>query len=350
MKIAHIYWDLGTGGIESMIAEIASEQAKSEQVALFIVNDQVEDYIVRKIDNNVKIYFIGRRPGSKNPFPILKLNLLLFKYRPDIMHFHAHGLVKFVIYSFAKKVRTIHNMNNSSDEYPNFDKLIAISKVVKEFTANQGFDSVEIDNGISMRNINHTPDGLFKDGKYHFVQVSRLYTKQKGQDILINALSILRDKYNKTNFHMHFIGDGNDKDMLVDLAKSMGLLDCITFEGQKQQEWIYQNLCNFDLFIQPSRFEGFGLTVAEAIAAKVTVLVSNIQGPMEIIESGKYGMKFKSENTEDCAKKLNEFMEHGKDDNKIEAAYKHIFENYDVSLTTKKYLEVYRSLLSSKSE
>lgn len=55
---------------------------------------------------------------------------------------------------------------------------------------------------------------------------------------------------------------------------------------KKNQEWIYHNLCNFDLFIQPSRFEGFGLTVAEAIAAKVTVLVSNIQGPMEIIDDG----------------------------------------------------------------
>lgn len=119
---------------------------------------------------------------------------------------------------------------------------------------------------------------------------------------------------------------------------------------KKNQEWIYHNLCNFDLFIQPSRFEGFGLTVAEAIAAKVTVLVSNIQGPMEIIDDGKYGIIFKSEDEEDCALKLKEFMAQGKDKSQIESAYMHIVEKYDVSITIKKYLEVYRSLFSNKSE
>ena len=350
MKIAHINWSLGTGGIENMVSEIVSEQAKTDDIALFVINDWIEDYILKKIDNRVHLYLIGRKSGSRNPFPLIKFNLLLSKFHPDIIHCHATGLINLVFCPYGKRIRTIHNTFNPCKEYPKFDRLIAISKSVKEFTANQGFDSVEIDNGISTRNINHTPLGLFKDGKLHFVQVSRLYAKQKGQDILINALSILRDKYNKTNFHMHFIGDGNDKDMLVDLAKSKGLQDFITFEGRVEQQKIYKQLCEYDLFIQPSRFEGFGLTVAEAIAAKVPMLISNIEGPLEIIDGGKYGKTFKSEDAEDCAKKLNEFMEQGKDDKQIEAAYEHVVKNYDVSVTAEKYLEVYRSLLSSKSE
>lgn len=350
MRIAHINWSLGTGGIENMVSEIVSEQSKTDDVALFIINDLVEDYILNKIDKRVHLYLIGRKPGSRNPFPLFKFNLLLAKFHPDIIHCHATGEINLVFCPFGKRVRTIHGTFNPCREYPKFDRLIAISKAVKEFTANQGFDSVEIDNGISTSYITHTPSGMFNDGKYHFIQVSRLKTKQKGQDILINALSILKDKYQKTNFHMHFIGDGEDKDKLVDLTKSKGLKDYITFEGRVEQQKIYKQLCEYDLFIQPSRIEGFGLTVAEAIAAKVPVLVSNIEGPLEIIDGGKYGKTFKSEDAEDCAKKLNEFMEQGKNDALIEDAYKHVVNNYDVSVTAEKYLEVYRSLLNSKSE
>lgn len=70
----------------------------------------------------------------------------------------------------------------------------------------------------------------------------------------------------------------------------MHLEDHVIFEGLKEQAWIYENLCRYDLFIQPSRYEGFGLTVAEAISAKVPVLVSNIEGPLEIIDGGRLGM------------------------------------------------------------
>ena len=78
------------------------------------------------------------------------------------------------------------------------------------------------------------------------------------------------------------------------MVQNLHLENEVVFEGLKDQSWVYQNLCNYDLFIQPSRYEGFGLTVAEAIAAKVPVLVSNIEGPLEIIDGGRLGMSFEN--------------------------------------------------------
>lgn len=348
MRIAHILWSLGTGGAENMIVDIANEQAETNTVSLFVINDWIEKYILQRICPKVHLYLLRRKPGSHNPWPILKLNFLLAKFHPDIIHTHSFQLISLIYYPWAKKVRTIHNTYNNPIEYPRFELLISISKAVKDFTEAQGFESLEIDNGINTKKIRHERDLPFNDDCLHIVQVSRLAVGQKGQDILIKALSILANTMKVDNFVMHFIGDGDDAELLENLAKDVRIDKKVIFEGKKSQRWIYEHLCNYDFFIQPSRYEGFGLTVAEAMAAKVPILVSNIEGPMEIIEEGRFGMYFKSEDVDDCARQIKLFIDSGRNDKQIEAAYKHVLTHYDVSITAKKYLEAYQSLFSYK--
>ena len=348
MRIAHIHWSLGTGGIETMLPDIANEQAKTNDVALIIINDWVEPSILTKVNQErVKVVLINRHEGSKNPWPIIKLNLFLMKFRPDIIHCHAYNQVRLIFYSKGKRVRTIHNTNNivSPREFPKFKKLITISKAVYDETLGQGFDSVQIDNGISVHVVNHIKNKSFSDGKLHFIQVSRLDLEQKGQDILLNALGILKNIYGINNFQMHFVGNGVDKSQLIKMTHELHLDDEVVFEGLKDQAWVYENLCNYDLFIQPSRYEGFGLTVAEAIAAKVPVLVSNIEGPLEIIDGGRLGMNFQNESAADCAVKLKSFIEYGRNDAQVVEAYQYVCKHYDVSITAQKYIDVYQSIL-----
>ena len=58
MRIAHIHWSLGTGGIETMLPDIANEQAKTNDVALIIINDWVEPSILAKVNQeNIDQYF-----------------------------------------------------------------------------------------------------------------------------------------------------------------------------------------------------------------------------------------------------------------------------------------------------
>lgn len=209
MRIAHIHWSLGTGGIETMLPDIANEQAKTNEVALIIINDWVEPSILAKVNQErVKVVLLNRHEGSKNPWPIIKLNLFLMKFRPDVIHTHAYREINLVFYPFGKRVRTIHNTYNVSDEYPKYDQLISISKAVYEFTQKQGFDSVVADNGIPVSRIAHSKVAPFTDGKLHFIQVSRLDLEQKGQDILLNALGVLKNIYGINNFQMHFVGNG----------------------------------------------------------------------------------------------------------------------------------------------
>ncbi len=346
MKIAHIHWSLGTGGIETMLPDIVNEQAKTNDVALVIINDWVEPSILAKVDRSiVKVVLLNRHEGSKNPMPIIKLNLFLMKFRPDVIHTHAYRIINLVVYPWGKRVRTIHNTHNNCVEYPKFDKLISISKAVQDFTNNQGFESVVADNGITVNRIQTRKNKPFTDGILHFIQVSRLHIEQKGQDILLKALGILKNERGISNFKMHFVGNGGDKALLLKLTHELHLDDEVVFEGVKDQVWVYENLCNYDLFIQPSRYEGFGLTVAEAIAAKIPVLVSNIEGPLEIIDGGRLGLSFENENVSDCAEKIKQFILNGRNNEQVEAAYEYVKNNYDVSVTAQKYLDVYNSVL-----
>ena len=78
----------------------------------------------------------------------------------------------------------------------------------------------------------------------------------------------------------------------------------VQFLGAKDRSFIYENLCEYDLLIQPSYYEGFGLTIVEGMFASIPVLVSNVEGPREIIIDGVNGFIFKSSNPRDLAEKI----------------------------------------------
>ncbi len=99
------------------------------------------------------------------------------------------------------------------------------------------------------------------------------------------------------------------RSFLEKLTADLAVSDQVTFTGAKERPYIQEHLSDFDLLVQPSRYEGFGITVIEAMAAGIPVLVSNVDGPMEIIGEGKYGSYFTSGDETDCALKIKEIKE-----------------------------------------
>lgn len=345
MKIAHVVWGMKTGGVETMLVNIINEQVKTEEVRLFIINDFIDEFIVEKISPQCKVFRLQRKPGDKNPFKLVKLNCWIWNYKPDIIHVHSYRVSK-LIFGKWNIVRTIHNTGNVPEEYPRMKALYAISDTVRDVTVQQGFLDVKtIYNGILTRQVK-TRIGTFPQNDiYRLVQVSRLNIEQKGQDILIEALGNLFHKYDIKNFTLHLIGIGSSEPMLREMTHRLGLDECVFFEGLKTQEFIYNHLCDYDLFIQPSRYEGFGITVAEALAAKLPVLVSDIEGPMEVIGYGEYGMSFKSEDVDDLTEILKSILQGGYDYSLVEKAYYHVCEEYDVSRTANEYIKEYRKIV-----
>ena len=343
MRIAHIIWALETGGAETMLVDIANEQVKTEQVAILVVNDMVNQSLADKVDNKCLFRIFGRKLGSKSLTPWIKLNAFLWKYSPDVIHFHLEGMRRMVFHP-APKVFTIHNTHTSGSEYPRYKALYAISDAVKIFTENQGYKAITIYNGIYSDKIKQRILPLQKCTRYKIVCVGRLYSPHKGQDLLIEAVANLK-KRGVTGLQVDFIGDGESKKDLMRLVQEYGLDSEITFLGSKNRDYVYNHLCDYDLFVLPSRSEGFGLSVAEAVCAKIPVLVSNLKGPMEVIDYGKKGMVFNNGDAISLANKLFDFWKDGIDIDTIEEAFLYVKNNFDIRKTAKNYVEEYQKAI-----
>lgn len=345
MNILHLIFSLRIGGTESMLIDIANYQSAKANVSLIIVNDEVHAPLLLKLHQAVKVYKINRKPGSRTIIPVLQINLAVLKVKYDVIHCHNHNMIGLLFPTVHKKaVLTIHTTNIASGYLQKYRKRFSISTAVQEDLKNRtGIDSIVVLNGVNFNDI-AVREGK-KKNRLKIVQVSRLDINTKGQNIAIDAIKILVDR-GITAIELDFIGEGDSFERLKNQAISLGLESHIRFLGLKDRGYIYENLKNYDLLIQPSFYEGFGLTIVEAMAAKLPVLVSDIEGPMEIIKNGQYGAFFKKGDADDLAEKIEWFLNTtGSEINKMtESAYHHARRLYGIETTAERYLREYESI------
>ena len=346
--IFHIIWSFTTGGAETMLVNILNEQVKSSyNIHLIIINNMIDEALIKKIDKRVYITRVNRTAGSRfNINFIIKLNYLLFKYN-NILAIHAHNssIIRLILPLFwSKCVLTIHTTNCrcSRRDLIKYKNLYSISEsVAKEILERFSLNTKIIFNGIDFGKIKNKSKYI-KHSPFRMVQIGRLSNYHKGHDVLLNALSIIV-KTNK-NIQLDIIGEGDDLHYLVSLVSSLGLNNNVSFLGLKSQEYIFDNLCNYDLLVQPSYFEGFGLTAVEGIAAKIPVLVSNIEGLSEIVANGKFGYVFTPGSIEQCANTILKIIESTQIQDIINSAYTNAIEKYSVQNTSYKLLNAYENL------
>ena len=84
---------------------------------------------------------------------------------------------------------------------------------------------------------------------------------EKGQREAIHALCELVGK--GLDVKWYFVGEGNDMESCRSLVKELGLKDRIVFLGCQTNPYGYMRDC--DVYVQPSRHEGFCITLAEAL-------------------------------------------------------------------------------------
>jgi glycosyltransferase involved in cell wall biosynthesis len=111
--------------------------------------------------------------------------------------------------------------------------------------------------------------------------VGRLYP-DKGPDILIRALALIEGAI------LVMVGEGAERATLEDLARDTGVQDRVLFFGWRDD--VRRMLPTFDVVVCPSRFESFGIVLAEAMLASRAVVAAAVGGVPEIVRHGHTGL------------------------------------------------------------
>lgn len=304
LHILHCIYSMGVGGAETMLVDIVNAQVgNGDRVTLLVVNDEVNQALMSKLDPRVEIVLMRRRQGSRPLLMMLRLNLIISRLHPDVIHVHHHKFCRLVVSHSNRLVLTVHDMGTAM-HYASGKRMIAITDSVRDDVLKRvpAARVSTVLNGIRMGAIKRRNRGQHP-GVFRIVQVARLMYEKKGQDILIKALGILSRKGVK-NIEVTFIGGGPELSYLQQLARDEGVADRVRFEGLKDRDYIYSHLADYDAMCHPSRYEGFGLTVAEGMAAGLPLLVTEGDGPWEVADHGRLCYSFANGNAEACAEAL----------------------------------------------
>ena len=183
----------------------------------------------------------------------------------------------------------------ASKYYPMFDRVITVSEKAKE-NLHERLPDLTIDSLVlaspvrSIIELSQKCPVKYKEECFQIVTIGRL-ALQKGPDIALEVSRKLSEQGIK--FQWHFIGGGSLFDSLQEKIKQYQLSDCFILEGEQVNP--YRFLVNADLYVQPSRHEGYGLTVQEAKILCLPIICTDFAGANEQIIDGVSGVVVKND-------------------------------------------------------
>ena len=90
------------------------------------------------------------------------------------------------------------------------------------------------------------------------------------------------------NFEIQLIGDGPNLEKIKNMVYNFKLEDVVKIMGLQTNPYPY--IKNADYFILSSYMEGYGIVIKEALLLKKKIITTDVVGPREILENGKYGI------------------------------------------------------------
>lgn len=178
--------------------------------------------------------------------------------------------------------------------YKKCEKIIAVSEnqanALKGFIPTFANKILVIHNLIDVVGIlekgESTVSETFDSSKFHIVTVGRI-AKEKGIDLAVRACAELVEK-GVRGFHWWIVGGGPEDENIRDMIKQLKLEEYICMTGMKDNPYPYMKRAN--LYVQPSRIEGYPMTILEAMILGRVVISTNNPGAREIITNDKMGV------------------------------------------------------------
>ncbi len=356
IKIFFFISNLSGGGAQrTMVNLLRSIDRNAFLPTLVLLDHDPNDAYNSLIPDDVEIVNLN----SRARYAALKIKKLIEAKQPDVL-FSTLPQVNFAVW-LAKKISTKKpklvlretnyreiGINISKFEqkiykkvYREADQVIGLSEGVTNHMINMyGLDPSKITriyNPVDVAGIREKCKeacSITYNKNFKLIACGRL-AKQKNYPVLINALSILKQK-GYTDFELFIMGEGPEEKNLRKMIGDHGLDDNIKLIGFKKNPYAYMRQA--DLFILSSMWEGFGHVIVESISCGTPVLATDCpHGPREILKDGEYGWLVSNNDHNQLAKKLEYLMlnhdEISKMSNKISKRAK----EFDIKNIVKEY-------------
>ncbi|MCH4005432.1 MAG: glycosyltransferase [Lactobacillus crispatus] len=341
-KILVIAKSLGGGGSEVALVEFLNhlDERKYDVTVLLLDKDTEYSYRLKKktkikyIEFDNKFYHslasmyalpgkIIKKMRLNKYFPIYNL-LAKHSKTSGLSHydiaidFYGYGAFTTAFLALNveadKKAFWLHDeqmpwITNVERYFNDYDKIFGVSKAIKNSfddmypeykeKSNIFYNVINLEN-ILKKSTEFYPKEI-KKNVFNIITVGRL-TEQKGYDISIKAAKRLRDE--EIHFKWFAIGEGKDRRKLEKLIQKFNLNDKFILLGRRDNPYPYIKAC--DLFVLPSRHEGYSVALVEARTLGKCIITSDFPANMEQIKDGKNGLisKLNDEDLANCIKEI----------------------------------------------
>ena len=302
-RILIIHTNMGIGGVETVFYELSNEWKKYCDVTFLLF--QTNDNSIERTSDGIE--FI-RIPNIKYRYAIFK-----FLYYIKMNHYDyiitglnntniLSCLIKLFYHGKCFHILTQHDYMKVQDNnlkgikktifpliircaYRFADKIITVSKGVNEFVLSLGvnkekvitiFNPIDFDK-IQIKSCELVDTMVFNDACIYISFCGRL-SDIKNIPLLIHAVGILK---NHISIKLLIIGDGPQKDILIDLVDSCKLSDYIIFLGAQINPYKY--IKRTSLLVLPSFSEAFPMVLLESLALGITPVTTPNKGSIEIL-------------------------------------------------------------------
>ncbi len=158
---------------------------------------------------------------------------------------------------------------------------------------------------------------------------------RNGLDTLIKACGLL-----DLNYELTIAGDSPLRNDLENLTLKLGIIHRVKFLGRVPSDLVPSLLAASHLFVRPSRFEGFGNSFIEAMAAGIPVIGTSVGGIIDFLFDNQTGFVVPVDDPKALAEKIIYVVNNPKEVKKItQAAKKLVEENYDWDIIAPKVLK-----------
>jgi glycosyltransferase involved in cell wall biosynthesis len=363
MKILYIITGLRLGGAEMQLLLIAKNMKQRGHKVMVISMESggvmQEEFRIAGISvsgldiSGASTLFGGYRRFKK----------AVIDFFPDVIHshmIHANYFARiFKLFNPRYKlICTAHNIIEGNDALM---KGYYLTKTIPDWSTNvskQAYDyfiserlfsskSSYIPNAIDTelfapRNVDSRLNNelAIPAGAYVYFSAGRLQD-QKNYEMLLNAFKLV--KKDTGNSILVIAGEGPLQQKLVEQAKSLEIFDQTRWLGRRKDVPALMNLC--DCFVLSSKYEGFGLVIAEAMATRKPVVATDCGGVGEVM--GRFGQLVPVNDTVGLAKAMLRQQTESVNQGELEGAREYIKQSYSISSVMDQWVNLYSNLTNA---